>query len=414
MAQEFRLDNQHRLDNEESGSNEQASTPQKDSSSNELAPILQKRRLLTEGERSEVRSVLTEIVTDETAALRKELERHRSELGQHKRDLEIAQRRASEGERRVNKGKAHIHKLENLWLDAPPEIQQRLQEVIFDSQMTPRDMESPRRSIGGNLQPTPEDREVTNGLPDFAPRPRSQNGTPACLSSKSVNAMSFSSSTNHPETASKPPGMPSVPLQLIKGSALKSAQQKRLSNVSAATAEHNIGSSSEDGSSDSEVSDDDKRKQDPIGTITVSPEHYEQMLHSARDADKAKADYEMRMQMLTKQDKGISSASAEGTAQAPSAALQRLEEALAREADARADLERALAGLREEQAWHDLPPPQGMLAAPLLLSGPGGVKSVGASPERAHPATRNTIDLTSPQTVWWMGGTPGKSTAVSA
>merc|ERR1712118_187267 len=108
--------------------------------------------------------------------------------------------------------------------------------------------------------------------------------------------------------------MPAVPLQLIPGSALQSQQpapDKRLSNVSAATAEHNIGSSSEDGSSDSEASDDGERKQDPIGTITVSPEHYQQMLHSARDADKAKADLEMRMQMLTTQDKGAAAREAQ-------------------------------------------------------------------------------------------------------
>lgn len=380
---------------------------------NELGSILQKRRLLTEGERSEVRSVVSDIVTDETAALRRELEQHRNELEQHRRDLEFAQRKAYEGERRVSKGKNIINKLENLWLDAPPEIQDRLQQVMIESQMTPREMESPRRSMPGNLQPTPEDREVTNGLPHFAPRPRT-NGTPACLNSESVGGQQPagpSSGTHSSEsTASKPLDMPAVPLQLIKGVNLQAqtAQNQRpsIGAQSAATTEHNIGSSSEDGSSDSEASEKEC-KQDPIGTITVSPEHYQQMLYSARDADKAKADLEMRMQMMEK-GKGLGdSPTSQGAKEESSEALQRLEEALAREADARADLERALAGLCEEQAWHGLPPPQGVLAAPLLLSGPGGATSAdGGSPDRSRPAANRLADLTSPQTVWWRSNAP--------
>eukprot|EP00746_Dinoflagellata_sp_MGD_P012749 gnl/MRDRNA2_/MRDRNA2_127298_c0_seq1.p1 gnl/MRDRNA2_/MRDRNA2_127298_c0~~gnl/MRDRNA2_/MRDRNA2_127298_c0_seq1.p1 ORF type:complete len:406 (+),score=103.37 gnl/MRDRNA2_/MRDRNA2_127298_c0_seq1:112-1329(+) len=377
----------------------------------ELAQVLQKRRLLTEGERLEMKSALKDIVTDETAALRKELETHRAELEKQRLDLEMAHTRASGAERRASRGKSLIHKLENLWLDAPTHIQERLQQVMMENQMTPRgEMESPRK-CSTVLQSTPEDREFSGGLPSFAPQPRgSARGTPASLNSETV-------STPPAGTSSKPPGMPSVPLQLISGSALQSQQSqqqqdRRVSNVSAATAEHRM-DSSEESDSDSDASNDEK-VQEPIGTITVSPEHYQQMLHSARDADKAKADYEMRMQMLADKGKGCSSSDSPGTAENQSEALQRLEEALAREADARAELERALAGLCEEQAWHGLPPPQGVLAAPLFLSGPGSVPSVGGSPVRARPAANRLADLTSPQTVWWRGNGPGHDTAVSA
>lgn len=385
----------------------QANAPEE--SAGELAQVLQKRRLLTEGERSEVRSALKDIVTDETAALRKELENHRAELEKQRLDLEMAQTRASTADRRASRGKSLINKLENLWLDAPKEIQEKLQQVMIENQMTPRgEMESPRRTSTVLLHSTPEDREVTGGLPSFAPQLR---GTPACLNSEAVT-------TPPASTSSKPPGMPSVPLQLISGSALQSQQQtqqqqdRRISNASAATAEHRMDSSS-DSDSDSEASNDEK-VQEPIGTITVSPEHYQQMLHSARDADKAKVDYEMRMQMLADKEKGGSSSGSPGGAQTQSGALQRLEEALAREADARAELERALAGLCEEQAWHGLPPPQGILAAPLFLSGPGSVPAEGVSPVRARPAANRLADLTSPQTVWWRGNSPGHNTTVSA
>merc|ERR1719171_364638 len=106
----------------------------------------------------------------------------------------------------------------------------------------------------------------------------------------------------------------------------------------------------------------------------------------------------MRLKMLTKKEpnkdsNGASEKRAESDAAIP--ALARLEQALAHEADARADLERALAGIGEEQVWHRLPRPAGLLAAPLLLSAP----AAGGSPER--PSGRAGAEFWSPQTTWW-------------